>query len=40
MTFKLMEIINVKYCRGDEIVLMGRLAINSGKLSILSLERF
>ena len=32
MTFKPVEIVNVKYCRGDEIVPMGRLAINNRKI--------
>lgn len=32
MTFKSVEIVNVKYCRGDEIVPMGRLAINNRKI--------
>jgi len=30
--FKPIEIVNVKYCRGDEIVPMGRLAINNRKI--------
>jgi len=32
MTRKPIEIVNVKYCRGDEIVPMGRLAINNRKI--------
>ncbi len=32
MTFKPIEIVNVKYCRGAEIVPMGRLAINNRKI--------
>lgn len=32
MAFKAIEIVNVKYCRGDEIILMGRLAINNRKI--------
>lgn len=32
MSFKPIEIVNVKYCRGDEIMPMGRLAINNRKI--------
>lgn len=32
MTFKSIEIVNVKYCLGDEILTMGRLAINNRKI--------
>lgn len=32
MTFKSIEIVNVKYCRGDEVIPMGRLAINNRKI--------
>ena len=32
MTFKPIEIVNVKYFLGDEILTMGRLAINNRKI--------
>ena len=32
MTFKSVEIVNVKYCRGDDVIPMGRLGISNRKI--------
>lgn len=32
MTFKPIEIVNVKYCRGDDVIQMGRLGISNRKI--------
>lgn len=32
MTFKPTEVVKVKYCRGDEIINMGRFAIENRKI--------